>query len=132
MNGRFVIALVLLIAAVLAFPKDPSGHYTRTQCKCNSFLANCNKYFDNTYEATYTAPNNLTLVPSDSSKGTATGTVNPDGSDMKLALSGVGSCVGAPGWVDVSKTVQLKCTHQIFTSIKCDVTFHCDNGACLN
>jgi len=129
-DGRLIIAALLIAAVFAAFPKDPSGHYSRTHCKCNTFLANCDKYFDRAYDATYTAPNHLTLKPSDTSKGTATGTVNSDGSQIDLQLSGVGSCRANPGWVDGSRSVQLKCSHQVFTSIKCDVTFHCDSGNC--
>jgi len=70
----------------------------------------------------------LTMTPHNSKYGTATGHVNADGSDLKLQLSGVGKCTGA--WNDGTQSVDLTCVSDLVSTIKCDVSFHCDSGDC--
>jgi len=114
----------LLIAAVLAADVDPTGQYTRTACKCNSFLANCDTYFDKSYTATYNGT--LSMTPKDPKYPTPSGSFAAD--NIKVNVPGVGSCTGV--WVADKHDAKLKCTSSLISSIKCDVTFHCASGPC--
>ncbi|PRP74456.1 hypothetical protein PROFUN_06585 [Planoprotostelium fungivorum] len=129
MIKSLAVAIFLFAAIAVAVPKDPSGVYTRGDCKCSRILGrSCDPYFDNTYNSV-SDNGTLAMTPTNPDKYvTTTGTIDLNTGNMTMDASGRGACKGF--WDDQQNAAVLDCAPNFIPRVSCHVVFLCTAGPC--